>query len=98
MLNEHPIVKYGYPLLIFGVTDISRKFHPIAYMVTSHETQADFEFFFRSFQKLVEGQQLKFEPSFIVHDACPAMLNSIESLYPDCASIMCYFHVKLNVI
>jgi hypothetical protein len=94
----YKIIKYGYPQLIFGITDIRRKFHPIAYMITSHETQLDFQFFFSTFQKLVEDQQLKFEPDFIVQDACMAMRNSIESLYPDCVSIMCFFHVKLNVI
>ena len=37
----YKIVKYNFPLAVLGVTDIRRKFHPIAYMFTSHEMVHD---------------------------------------------------------
>ena len=33
----YKIVKYFFPLLVFGITDFDRHFYPIAFMVTSHE-------------------------------------------------------------
>ncbi|CAF1037438.1 unnamed protein product [Brachionus calyciflorus] len=36
----YKIVKYCYPVIVFGFTDIARKFHPIAFMITTHETQS----------------------------------------------------------
>ena len=38
----YKIVKYFFPVLVFGITDIDRKFQPIAFMITSHETHIDF--------------------------------------------------------
>jgi hypothetical protein len=42
----YKIVKYNYPLLIFGVTDIRRKFRPVAFAFLSHEQEFDFTNFF----------------------------------------------------
>ena len=38
-------MKYFFPLLVFGITDFDRQFFPIAFMVTSHETEEDFKYF-----------------------------------------------------
>jgi hypothetical protein len=45
----YQIVKYNFPFIILGVTDITRQFHPICYMFTSHEQQCDYEHFFDSY-------------------------------------------------
>ena len=42
----YKIVKYNYPLLIFGFTDIRRQFTPIAFAFVSHEQDIDFQNFF----------------------------------------------------
>ena len=42
------IVKYGFPVIVFGFTDLRRKFFPICYFVTSHEQEIDFNFFWTS--------------------------------------------------
>ncbi|CAF1057830.1 unnamed protein product [Brachionus calyciflorus] len=44
----YKIVKYGFPVMVFGCTDIRRKFYPICYCVTSHEQEQDFTFFWNS--------------------------------------------------
>ena len=41
----YKIIKYFYPVLVFGITDYKRQFFPIAFMITSHETSADFKYF-----------------------------------------------------
>jgi hypothetical protein len=40
--GTYKITTYGFPLVIYGVTDICGIFHPIAFMITSHETESDF--------------------------------------------------------
>ena len=44
----YKIVKIGCPLIVFGISDISRKFYPVCFMFTSHETIPDFMNFFTS--------------------------------------------------
>ena len=33
---------------MFGISDINRKFYPIAFMIISHETEIDYVDFFKS--------------------------------------------------
>jgi len=44
----YKIFKQGFPLLVYGVTDMVGRFHPIAFMVTSHECEEDFYLFYKS--------------------------------------------------
>jgi hypothetical protein len=44
----YKILKYLFPLIIFGFTDISRKFYVVAYMFVSHEQEVDYKHFFTS--------------------------------------------------
>jgi hypothetical protein len=48
----YKIVKYNYPLIVLGYTDLNRTFFPVSFMFTSHEQTADFEHFFESFKKV----------------------------------------------
>ena len=51
----YKIVKYSYPLIVFGFSDRSRKFYPIAFMFTSHEEVRDYEHFFDSFLNTIKN-------------------------------------------
>ena len=55
----YKIIKYFYPLLALGITDFDHHFHPIAFMVTSHETEEDFKYFFTSLDEI--AKELKIE-------------------------------------
>ena len=37
----YQVLKYNFPLLVFGISSISREFCPMAYMVLSHEKDED---------------------------------------------------------
>ena len=99
----YKIVKYSYPLIVFGFSDVSRKFYPVAFMFTSHEETCDYEYFFQSFFTLctqLEIQlkiQIQFKPKFIVSDASKAIRRAIKTCIPDAFYVTCWFHVKLNV-
>ena len=93
----YKIVKVGYPLIVFGISDISRKFYPVCFMFTSHETSRDFKNFFRSLQKLTNMLNILFNPEYMCIDACRALANAIEKIFPSCNILMCWFHLKYNV-
>ena len=61
----YKILKYMYPLLVFGVTNLQRQFIPVAFMITSHETTNDFTFFFEAFNTVVQNLfEHTFQPDF----------------------------------
>ena len=35
--GTYKIIKFGFPLIVFGVSDINRKFWPVGFMLSSHE-------------------------------------------------------------
>ena len=68
-------------------------------MITSHETAADFKYFYNSLNKVSADLKINFvyKPERIVSDACEAMHKALTEVYPDIEILMCWFHVKLNV-
>ena len=93
----YKIVKYCYPLIIFGFTDIQRKFFPIAYMFTSRERELDFNHFFSSLLSVFNMFSINIQPTYIVIDASYALANSIKTMFPKAIILMCWFHLKQNV-
>ena len=95
----YKIVKYNYPLIILGITDMERRFHPICYMFTSHEQEVDYDHFFDTLILACKSLGFKFEPKFICTDASSAIVNSITSHisvesspnFSNWLVIMCYF-------
>ena len=93
----YKILKYSYPLIVFGFSDISRKFYPVSFMFTSHEETADFDHFHRSFISLCRKHDIDFNPQYIVTDASRAMARSIKKFLPESLHITCWFHLKKNI-
>ena len=63
------IVKYNYPLIVLGYTDLKRQFFPVCFMFNSHEAIEDFDHFFDSMKKLGDQFNFVFELKFLVSDA-----------------------------
>ena len=94
----YKITKNGFPLVILGRSDVNRVFHPICFMLTSHETESDFFYLFDEVKKLAKHFGHEFKPNFIVTDACKASLNAIKQCFnEDTKHLMCWFHLKYNV-
>ena len=54
----YKIIKYFYPVIIFGCTDIDQRFYPICIMVKSHEQESDFIKFFESLNLKIRCRKL----------------------------------------
>lgn len=67
---------HGFPLIVLGTVDRSKRFHPIAYACCTHETTADYEFVFRAFRDAIEVFfEQKFEPKILIADGANANRN-----------------------
>lgn len=56
------IVKYSYPLIVFRLSDIERKFFPLAFMFTTYEQQEDYDHFFMSHINECNRFNINFNP------------------------------------
>lgn len=90
---------HGFPLIVFGTVDRLKRFHPIAYACTTHETTADYEFVFSSFRDAIEiFYEQKFEPKTLIADGADAIRNAFYKSFVSAElDIMCFAHVLRNV-
>ena len=66
-------------------------------MITSYETEYDFDLFYQALIDLAKLLGLDFKPDYIMQDACTASYLSAIKLFPFVIVLMCYFHVMQNV-
>ena len=95
--GTYRITVYGFPLIVYGVTDQCGQFHPICYMITSHETEDDFDEFYQGLIELAEVMDLSYDPEFIMQDAQTASRTAALKHFHGVKILMCYFHFKKNV-
>lgn len=95
----YKIVKYGFPVIVFGCTDIRRKLYPICYFVTSHEQECDYNVFWGSLIEIMSLIKIDLVNTieYICIDAERASANSINKMLINTKIIMCWYHLKANV-
>jgi ribosome biogenesis protein Nip4 len=80
----YKIVKIGFPLIVFGMSDINRKFYPLAFAFSSHEQNEDFRKFFINLTKITMKLNITLAPKFMCIDASKAMAFAINKVFPLC--------------
>ena len=73
---------YGFPLVVYGVRDQKGRFHPVCYMITSHETYEDFVHFYQGICDLCDLMDIEYDYDYIMQDACPASRSAILEFFP----------------
>lgn len=91
----YKIIWQGFPVLVVGVTDMHRAFHPIGVAVCTTEAEKDFEFIFKSLKDSVrEIFNAEFDPKFVIADAAHQIHNAARKVFgPNIQIIMCWFHM-----
>ena len=92
--GTYKVIKFGFPLLVFSIVDINRKFWSIVFMFTSYEQK---NYFFNFFNKLKIISQLVgiiLNPQYFVIDASKAIAYAIERCFQNCKII--YFFNELE--
>lgn len=82
----------GFPLLVLGTVDRSKRFHPICFACTATEAKDDFKFLFMAVSDAVKKYcGVVFEPKILIADAANAIRNAfLESFESAETNIMCY--------
>ncbi len=91
------MVKNHFPVIVLGITDITGKFHPIAFCITSNEDTHTFSEFYSGLLKLAEEMGIEFDPDFIMQDNWDASFAGASNAGLKSTIIMCYFHVIYNI-
>ena len=63
--------------MVIGSYDKAKKFHPMALMITMHETGEDFKFFFSA----INQHRPLFKPTTLIADAAAAITNGFQAVW-----------------
>ncbi len=94
----YEIFREKFNLVAYGRTDLKRAYHPIAFMVTSHECTEDYEYFYRSLSHNTSSLSIPLSICYVVQDASLSEYQGLKNVFPEACVLMCYFHVTSNVI
>ena len=92
--GTYKITCFGYPLIVYGVSDHCGHFHPVCFAIVSGEKTEEFKHFYHELIDLCVELKLKFMPEFIMQDAQPASRAGAFEIFKHVKFLMCYFHVK----
>ena len=81
--GTYKIVKEQHVLVCFGRLDMVRCYHPVAFMLTSHESHADYVYFYRSMSMIVAALNIPLTIPYLMQDASKAEYAGIKSVYPN---------------
>ncbi|CAF3436616.1 unnamed protein product [Rotaria socialis] len=93
------LIWQGFPVLIVGTTGLGRLFHPFGMAICSNEKTKDLKFIFESLKKGVEKiNEEQYSPIILISDASNAIRNAFEMIFGKRLLIMCWAHMRRNVI
>lgn len=89
---------HGFPLMVLGTVDRTKRFYPLVYACCSHERGIDYAFIFDSVKKAIKDQfNEDFEPNILVADGADAIRNAFYQSFPAAKlDVMCFAHVLRN--
>lgn len=90
-------LKEGFVTTAFGRIDMRRQYHPIVFMITSHECSENYTYFYRSLAMITANLNIPLTIPYLMQDASKAEYAAIKEVYPNTSLLMCYFHVKKNL-
>jgi hypothetical protein len=62
----YKIFREKFNLVAYGRTDLKRAYHPIAFMITSHECTEDYEYFYRSLSHITSSLSIPLSICYVV--------------------------------
>ena len=94
----YKLCERGFPLLVFGFSDICGYFYPIAFAIISHEQEFDFYTFFVTLSELCKLLGISPLITHLVQDACGVCANAASAWFgTNLTILMCFFHVQKNI-
>lgn len=90
----------GFPLIILGTVDRKKRFHPLLYACSSHETTNDYSFVFSSAKESAASYfpENQFATKKLIADGADPIRNALYIVFESAEiDIMCFAHVIRNV-
>ena len=81
--GTYKITCFGYPLLVYGVSDHSGHLHPVCFAIVSGESKEDFKHFYKGLIDLSVELKLSYMPEFIMQDAQSASKAGTFEFFKD---------------
>jgi hypothetical protein len=96
--GTYKISNLNYPLLVLTVPDIAHHTYPVAFSLSSSESQDAYSYFLEGVNDAFKTIfNTDYTPSYIVSDCSNAIISSCLDTYKDVINIACYFHIKKNI-
>lgn len=88
----------GFPLMVLGTVDRTKRFHPLAYACCSHEKTLDYSFIFKSVKKTIKIIfDREFDAEILIADGADPIRNAYYEVFPLAKlDVMCFAHVIRN--
>lgn len=84
----------GFPVHIFGFSDLNKQFHITGVGFSTKEISKQFRFCFKALREgALEIFQQDMNWMALMSDAAPAIKNAFEDEFPFAVKLTCYFHV-----
>ncbi|GBM35770.1 hypothetical protein AVEN_108967-1 [Araneus ventricosus] len=95
----YKLIWHGYPVLIFGSSDMNRGFYPFAIAVCNNETESDFAIIFNSVRdSCYKIDQTQWNPKTLLSDASSVITNGFKTVFGvPFRRLMCYLLVMKNM-
>ena len=96
----YKLIWQGFPVLLVGTTDKTKKFHPICIAVTTNERKQDFEMLFKALRNSAFTlYEHSLNPKALICDSAMSIINAFKEVFGEEAIIkMCWFHAKKNIV
>lgn len=83
-----------YKLMVFGFSDINRKFHPIMFGISQDELALTIGFMFNQFEKICSDNNIILSFNTLTADLAPQFDAMLRNNYPETVRLHCWFHVS----
>ncbi|KAF0688403.1 Aste57867_19980 [Aphanomyces stellatus] len=96
----YKINSMAYPVLVCGISDAARKFHPVCFFLLGKESENEYTWAMASLISIyaaVVGRSLRL--SFVMADAAKAPALGVEAFYTELGVecvVMCFYHCVAN--
>lgn len=89
---------YGYPLMVLGTVDRTKRFYPLVYACCSHERASDYGFIFECVKRAIKSNfNEDFKPEILIADGADSIRNAYYNCFQSAKiDVMCFAHVLRN--
>lgn len=89
---------HGFPLMVLGTVDRTKRFYPLVYACCSHERTSDYTFIFESVKRAIKNHfNEEFNPEILIADGADSIRNAYYGSFDSAKlDVMCFAHVLRN--